>query len=510
MSKQKYNLQNFHLAVNRKINGWTLSRKLGGGGNGEVWLCRDANKEEFAIKFLKWGTGDAYKRFYDEVSFMERYAGTMGVMPIIDKYIPDYAHRYSHIDLPYYYVMPLATPIYDQISTASFDEKIIIIKSLLCILTKLHANGIAHRDIKPANILLYNGKYVFSDFGLVFFLNKTSKTPKGAKLGPRSTISPQMQRDAVTADKFKADVYSMAKTIWMIVTGDMKSFDGQYKINSAFGLRQVMEEKDVYWYPLEKLLIQCTDVNETARPSAEELEKEFDEWLNINSDWERQNLIQWQEVQEQLFPSYVPSHAEWTDLDDMISVLNLLGQYDSLNHLFFPDEGGFDLTGASSSYEQDCIELHFGELVYIIKPKRLLYEYVDKTCEWNYFYIDIEEMNAISQDLSPTCCSEELCEVAPKEYHPLELFNEMPLNDFRRIKPRHIVRYLKGSMVAFHKDSIYNGMISKYKGEHSNYTADGFRQLIASLATKYSGETMKSLREKHKNRTPYVKSNIRQ
>ena len=381
MSKQKYNLQNYHLVVNRKINGWTLSRKLGGGGNGEVWLCRNANKEEFAIKFLKWGTGDAYKRFYDEVSFMERYAGTMGVMPIIDKNIPDYAHRYSHLDLPYYYVMPLATPIYDQIATASFGEKIEIIKSLLNLLTQLHTNGIAHRDIKPANILRYNGKYVFSDFGLVFFLNKTSKTPKGAKLGPRSTISPQMQRDAVTADKYKADVYSMAKTIWMIVTGDMKSFDGQYKINSAFGLRQVMEVKDVYWYPLEKLLIQCTDVNETARPSAEELEKEFDEWLNINNDWERQNLIQWQEVQEQLFPSYVPSHAEWTDLDDMVSVLNLLGQYDSLNHLFFPDEGGFDLTGASSSYEQDCIELHFGKFVYIIKPKRLLYEYVDKTCE---------------------------------------------------------------------------------------------------------------------------------
>lgn len=505
MSKQKYNLQNYHLAVNRKINGWTLSRKLGRGGNGEVWLCRNANKEEFAIKFLKWGTGEAYKRFYDEVSFMERYAGAMGVMPIVDKYIPDYAHRYDHLDLPYYYVMPLATPIIEQIATASFDEKIIIIKSLLYILTKLHANGIAHRDIKPANILLYKGKYVFSDFGLVYFQNKTSKTPKGAKLGARTTISPQMQRDAVKADKFKADVYSMAKTIWMIVTGDMKSFDGQYKINSAFGLRQVMAEKDVYWYPLEKLLVQSTDVNETARPSAEELEKEFDEWLNINNDWERQNLIQWKEVQEQLFPSYVPSHAEWTDKEDMISVLNLLGQYNSLNHLFFPDGGGLDLTGASSSYEQDCIELHFGEFVYIIKPKRLLYEYVDKTCEWNYFYIDLGEMDAITQVLSPTCFCEEFCEVAPREYHPLELFNEMPLNDLRRIKPRHIVRYLKGSMVAFNKDSIYNGMISKYKGEHSKFSADGFRQFIANLAIKFSGETMKSLREKHKNITPYVK-----
>lgn len=83
----------------------------------------------------------------------------------------------------------------------------------------------------------------------------------------------------------------------------------------------------------------------------------------------------------------------------------------------------------------------------------------------------------------------------------MELFEQMSLEDLRRIKPRHIVRYLKGSMVAFHKDSIYNGFISKYKGEHSKYTADGFRKIIDDLATKFSGETMKSLREKNKNIT---------
>lgn len=265
MVKQTYNLKYYNLKPNRKINGWTLVSRLGNGGNGEVWKCRNARKEEYAIKFLKMVRGDSYKRFYDEVVFMKQYAGTMGVIPIVDKYIPEYSKRYSKLALPFYYVMPLASPIEKLIDKMPFDEKIEVIKNLLRILTELHSKGIAHRDIKPANIMLYNGDYVLSDFGLVFFQNKTFKTPPGSKLGARTTIAPQMQRDAVTADKYKADVYSMAKTIWMILTEDLKSFDGQYKINSAFGLRQLMTEKGVYWYPLEKLLIRCTDLNESAR-----------------------------------------------------------------------------------------------------------------------------------------------------------------------------------------------------------------------------------------------------
>lgn len=69
MARQKYNLYKFNLRTNRKIGKWTLAKKIGSGGNGEVWTCRDSKKNEYAIKFLKWGSGDAYKRFFDEVTF---------------------------------------------------------------------------------------------------------------------------------------------------------------------------------------------------------------------------------------------------------------------------------------------------------------------------------------------------------------------------------------------------------------------------------------------------------
>ena len=76
MGKQQNALAKYNLRANRKINGWTLSKKLGSGGNGEVWMCKNDKKEEYAIKFFKFGRyGAAYERFVDEVLFMEQHQG---------------------------------------------------------------------------------------------------------------------------------------------------------------------------------------------------------------------------------------------------------------------------------------------------------------------------------------------------------------------------------------------------------------------------------------------------
>lgn len=499
MVKYNYNLKKYNLRSNRKIGKWTLARQIGVGGNGEIWTCRDNQKQEYAIKFLKWGSGEAYKRFFDEVTFMEQFGSIHGVLPIIDKYIPEYSKRYNNPQLPFYYVMPLAESAEKRMQKAGIDERIAIIQEVLAMLTYLHAQGIAHRDIKPANILFYDGGYVLSDFGLVFFNKKTMKTPVGAKLGAKWTISPQMERDAVHADKFKADVYSMAKTIWMILTGDMKSFEGQYIPNSIVSLRQYIST-DKYLYPLEILLAQCTDHNENTRPTAVELEQKFKEWIAINNSWSRQNLLQWQEVQERLFPTIVPTHAEWYDINDIVNILRLLGQYNSQNHTFFPDAGGLDLTDADLSHEKGCIELHCNGLVYVVKPKRLSFEFINSEIEWNYFSLETELLENITPDYPKDYYSEEFCEMTALDYRPLELLNNMSKEEYDRIHPRHIIRYFRGSFVMFHKDSIYNHLISQYKGDHEKLGLQEFRTQISKLANKYKGENMITIEEKLKNK----------
>lgn len=74
----------------------------------------------------------------------------------------------------------------------------------------------------------------------------------------------------------------------------------------------------------------------------------------------------------------------------------------------------------------------------------------------------------------------------------------MSKEEFDRIHPRHITRYFRGSFVMFHKGSIYNHFISKYKGEHEKLGLQEFRTKISKLAQKYKGENMITIEEKSK------------
>lgn len=486
MGKQQTAQARYNLRANRKINGWKLSQKLGSGGNGEVWMCRNDKKEEYAIKFFKFGRyGAAYERFIDEVDFMEQYQGIHGVLPIIDKNLPSKNKKNVDANIPIYYVMPLAESVEQKIKKFTLDEKVEVIRMLLNMLVDLHQNGIAHRDIKPANILFYNGEFVLSDFGLVYFKKKKFKTPVGKKVGAKQTIAPQMEKDAQSANKYKADVYSMAKTIWIILTGDEFSFGGQYIATSEIGLSRKLK-CDKYLYPLDKLLAQCTDYTESARPTAEEMKNKFEEWIQINASWGKENLMQWQEIQELLFPTIIPTHAEWKNVEDIVNVLRFLGKYESLNHMFFPDIGGLDLTYAVISHESDCIELICGGLIYIVKPKKLSFDFINDEAEWNYFLLETE-------NLKPTALNhgqqdgyaEEVYEISPAQYISLEEFENMSKADIDTLKPRHICRYLKGSFVFFHKDSVYNKSVSKYRGEHDKMTIGDFHDAIVQYSKIY-------------------------
>lgn len=486
MGKHQNALAKYNLRANRKINGWTLSKKLGAGGNGEVWMCKNDKKEKYAIKFFKFSRyGAAYERFVDEVDFMEQHQEIHGVLPIIDKNLPSKNQKNVDAKIPIYYVMPLAESVEQKIKNFTLDEKVEVIQMLLNMLVNLHQNGIAHRDIKPANILYYNGKFVLSDFGLVYFKRKKFKTPVGKKVGAKQTIAPQMEKDAQSADRYKADVYSMAKTIWIILTGDEFSFGGQYIANSEIGLSRKLK-CNKYLYPLDKLLAQCTDYTESTRPTAEEMTKRFEEWIQINKNWSKENLMQWKEIQEQLFPTIIPTHAEWKNVEDIVNVLRLLGKYESLNHMFFPNEGGADLTDAAIAYESDCIELICAEKVYIVKPKKLSFEFINDEAEWNYFLLETEKLKPITMEPDQQDnYAEKVYEISPAQYIAFEEFENMPKADVDTFKSRYVCRYLKGSFVFFHKDSVYKKSVSKYSGEHDKMSSKVFHETIVEYAKMY-------------------------
>ncbi len=85
-------------------------------------------------------------------------------------------------------------------------------------LSALHKNGIIHRDIKPANIVWSEEKRaVLIDFGLAHMAHAGSVSMPGMIVGTTTYMAPEQSTGYVTDER--ADIYSLAATLWHLLTG---------------------------------------------------------------------------------------------------------------------------------------------------------------------------------------------------------------------------------------------------------------------------------------------------
>lgn len=468
MKKRKYH-------KSQKFGKWTLESYLGGGGNGEVWQCINKKKQKAAIKILKSATPKSYSRFLDEVTILEENKDIEGIIPIIDKFLPEELRGRP------YYVMPVAVNAEKNLKGKSIEEKINAVIEVCRVLKSLHDRGISHRDIKPSNLLIYHGKYTLADFGLVDYPQKKDVSLNNEEIGAKWTIAPEMRRESHKADGVKADIYSLAKTLWIILSENIKGFDGQYSPNSILELRKIYPKH--YTTPIDKLLSAATDNDPSNRPNINEFISVLEGWKKLIEDFHEQNQEQWFEIQSKLFPMSFPKRVIWEDINDIINVLKLLCTYDDLNHMFFPRSGGLDLEDARLSAEEGCIELDF-QLISIIKPKRLIFESFGYTPSWNYFRLELDDLEP-SGVYGPEKIhnnEEELSELYPGKYDIYELVEYRSDYKHRGYDipdgARQVTRILKGSLVIFNKRSEYNLDPSTYDARHNKMSTDEFREYI--------------------------------
>ena len=132
-------------------------RRLGGGGNGEVWRAQARSGQIGAIKVLhaRIGREGRYRldRLKDEISFLIAHPDFPGILPLLDSHIADDLAELS------WYVMPVARTIREALGDDPEPGMVVAaVADIATTLEALAAEGVAHRDIKPDNLFELNGR----------------------------------------------------------------------------------------------------------------------------------------------------------------------------------------------------------------------------------------------------------------------------------------------------------------------------------------------------------------
>ncbi|MEU3639927.1 protein kinase [Streptomyces albogriseolus] len=156
------------------------------------------------------------QRFQEEVRRMEQLTsdGVTGIVPVLDA-DPD--------DPPQWFVMPKAVKLTDALRPggrpADLRTVVVAICQIATTLAVLAERNISHRDIKPANLLYYQGQPAVADFGIAAWPERPELTAATQKMGPLYFLAPEMRFPEPGTPGYPADVWSLAKTLFVLAKG---------------------------------------------------------------------------------------------------------------------------------------------------------------------------------------------------------------------------------------------------------------------------------------------------
>lgn len=472
---------------------YSFGDEIGEGGNARVFRATDrATGREVVVKVLKSEDTEKIQRFLAEIDVMMANQAVPGIVPVL---------RESHSH--HWYAMPPLMPImewaenlknslprspynWDELERAPWlsavvDRFIEISQTL----ASLHAAGVYHRDLKPDNLYFDGRRALIGDFGLVEFPNNPNNFTRDDKgLGAIFSIAPEMKRNPNEADASKADVYSLAKSLWMVLMGNEKGFEGQYQWNEPLhGLRFNAFLEGLFLADLEVLLYKSTGNDPKDRPSMKDFLDGLLRWKDLSLIPTECDNREWNFIQARIFGGLTPASAELNDPVQIVSALNVLSHSSALNHMMF-SRGGLDFTGAELVNEPGFIYIYCDGFINLLKPRALYLETFEDP-RWNYYLLEAEEVDPIPDIYVSQCGEQELIEDKPAHYVDASCWvykvydydSGIPLPPGAKL----VTRYSKGKFLIVMKSGPYNHIQQTYDGRHACMSNEELKAYIGNL-----------------------------
>jgi len=162
----------------------------------------------------------------------------------------------------------------------SIEAIVAALSNVAATVSQLAEEGVHHRDIKPQNLFIYNGEVVVGDFGLATSPGKDALTLDGQKIGPLHYIAPEMLEYQRGVDESLADVYSLAKMLWVLVTGQKFPPPGEQRATEPT-VRASSYVLHVKSYLLDKLIESGTRINPSKRATLPDFAEELRAWTQV-------------------------------------------------------------------------------------------------------------------------------------------------------------------------------------------------------------------------------------
>jgi serine/threonine-protein kinase len=288
----------------RQLGQYTLERRIGAGGMGEVYLARHAMlKRLTAVKFIRAGrvSEASLAHFEREVQSSARLTHPNTIE------IYDYGRAEEGI---FYYVMEylpgLTLAHLMELEGAIPPARAIYILRQLCAsLAEAHARGFVHRDVKPLNVILTErgGRFDFVkvlDFGLVREISVAEADDPGSVhevAGTPPYIAPERLKDPACMDT-RSDLFSVGVIAFNLVTGK-QPFEGDTTSEIAWHCTHTpaprpSEVTEQALPPaLDQLICECLAIDPGQRPSsADAIIVRLDE-IQVDGRWDQHAAVSW-------------------------------------------------------------------------------------------------------------------------------------------------------------------------------------------------------------------------